>query len=547
MERRIPSEALYSLEKLSRIGLTDSECSCDQRYTALKGDVYSPEFIKRLSPPQLASACMSANRLKIGDATAWTLMLTQLTKISQLGGAMDKGAISRQTFCKSVKAVSESCDHMHPKFISAAISAFLRSPGSWNQKDKSCIFFFLRRISRTKQSMDVTLHTRLTLQLLTAFNDTLDQYSADQIACTLYDLSTLGIRPIKTIHRASNRLKHQLDTLSPKKGSLYITAMANFKLRKSLTIERISSGICISGTETDVCNALYATSKLRLRVQTLIRRACTLLADQTVHISNSCIRRVSYALGVLGVAQARKSIDHRFHEIRHCLSPGDIAKFLASSAKVSACPSVTFLEFMGLLKCCTSGLTPEEIISSLHAITKMGLFDISLVSTLIANLTKVNHSYTLCDEAKMSFVAFELALQSENIHIGASSGALLNNFNFRFAARDHKLYHGRLGSALSTLRSIQVLHCPGELGPYSVDAILLRDGQICTVDVLSESAYCPISGELLGWLNSKKRHLSSLGVFNMFTLRKRYMPDDINELANFLTQVFEMDGSKQVN
>ena len=515
-------------------GVFDRELSSDRRYVALKTAVFTNDYIKHLPLDSVLRVSVYATRLRISDAYVWNIILAQLTRIRRIGGVLDNESISKRDGYMIITLVSQSCTKLSPQFISAAASAFLRDICHWNEKDMRCILVFLRRTYYSNNdSPDVNPRDTLIRNVLQSFESRLEEFGADAMAVILYDFAKLNVIPHRAIHRASNRINSRLHELSPRSGAMFCIALAHFRFRKTAILRRIASRISAEGLVQDICMALYATARLRLRLNGLILRVCSLLTDSQIVLSPLCLSRITSHFGVLGVAQANDVVSSRIYGYRDVLSPAEMVTFLVYSAKISSFPADSVQSVVQILKKRISGLSTRQIIDALWAFARLGLTDKFFIEKSVSCLAKIDHVYSRSDHAKMSFFAFAFALESPKVELAPSSKALLSRFRHGFGSNNNRTYIDHLVPSLNNVKDVQVQHVPGQLGPYQTDAIVLKEGRSLAIEILSESAYCPISGSLLSWYNCKKRHLHLIGLEEVISMRKRDMPHTVDGLSDY--------------
>lgn len=156
----------------------------------------------------------------------------------------------------------------------------------------------------------------------------------------------------------------------------------------------------------------------------------------------------------------------------------------------------------------------KQLVHLLAGCTRSGISELTTFETLLSRLVAIDESRQSFSRAtQMREIVFSLIIEHGSVYSALSEPVKTSLSRYEgldFSHKEERVYHAALVDCLASL-SLDVEQLV-KLGPYTVDAITKHPltGKGALIDLCPRSDLCPITGEALGYLRMKNRHVKLL-------------------------------------
>ena len=497
---------MFHLQQLSQTTWTDAELSRDERYIALKGQIFSPDNMKALSPAQTVAACVALGKLGSKTRKEWTVVCNALKGTCEATNyrmSPSQVAVCLYWISKTGNAVCA-----RDRLIETSFKHVLQDSNDWTPVDMGWLLYFMR----VKAASDLPVWQRMVRQIAYRFNERLVHMSPRNVACILHEFSQLGLLPGKAIHRAIRVVDERKERMDGKTICLLLSAMAKLRIYKSDFVFELGSLLARKGgmlgdekrmSMRQVSSVLYSFAKVDYAhlgvLSSVLRRIKT--CDPAVDMSDSDLTQLAYGLGRLGVVSCTDEwkvlATQATVRVRN-LSPLNVSVIVSAMGKAGFRDEALLASVVQMLRADCSGFTEQQLVNVLHGLANCGVHVQGLKLPKITP-TRLNQ--------------FQLNKVSVGSGVEDASRPVMEPLV-------SQPIHSQVFEFLKRNSSAEDIELCRQTGSVWVDASFRSDVSDHVILILGDSDLCKLNPEtLLGPAQWTVRYLKQLG-YTVTTVRK---------------------------
>ncbi|CEL93108.1 unnamed protein product [Vitrella brassicaformis CCMP3155] len=548
---------IYHLQQLTRTTFKASQLHKDERFTELVRSVESG--VANLSPAQLLALALSARKLHIRRPSLWTQVAYHLRRHCKSPSASLAG-ISLSQVCLSLHALARHRAKVRKIHLNELLRFVLSERHLLNEHDIACVAYAMRKygLKPSREAMHKAsqwtrdrmqkrqrheqyrllrnfseiesrqvLYSKVLRSLSRRLRDKLHFTSPKGVIATLFQFACLGYLPLVTVRRATQHLSGLLHTLDDQSVALLALSFAKWQLPNEALLKRLGKEVGGSAERFARLDShwlgilLYAYGRLSIRQNDLLRAAADRLRRAPQAFPRIALAQAAWALGRLGVrdVEAWEALGRTFRSRLEYAGTLELANVAHAYGKVGLRDEATLDAIGDKAMDLESGFTCQQVANLLDGFILAGHFRLDLFGRLLAYFVKSEtmEGTPVKRFTQMNRLTFTILVEFPELacHAPQSLQLLLSRYNEAFMDKPQRSYHEQLLLCLESLGLEGCVTLLKQKGPYRCDARITGPpdagpGKVA-LDLLSEGDYCPLTGELLGPIRLKARHLHSMG------------------------------------